>query len=476
MKFLLIVFVYGLTFVVNATKEISAQTIELSPDDNIRSEIYNAPAGAEILLGDGIYKTEGIIQVHRKGITVRSKSGNRNAVILDGNERGTPLSRSNFISEIFQISASDITIADMTIRYASCHSIHAMGASDHTIKNLTLKNLHIYDCGEQLIKINSNGNQSNTFWVDSGLVENCLIEFIDNSVMSDMGTYFYTGGIDVHGGKDWVIRNNTFKNIWREDKSMEHAIHFWSRSRNNLIENNTFVNCWRAVGLGMKTSQDGLVRSYGDNAGESPYFDHIDGMVRNNVIYNDESHRLETGVELMNVSNIEVYHNTIVSIAEPFNCMEYRWPNTTAILKNNLCTHRIMERDGARAQSAANITNASVSFFVNSAELDFHLKSSATTAIDQGVSLSGTKAGVDMDRQLRNGTPDIGADERDGLIVVPRLKKEKYMSYGMYSESPLYTTISGKKLFSKPTKDRTSLLNIKYYSGKRAVECTPVLR
>ena len=378
------------------------------------------------------------------GIILRSKSGNRDAVVLDGNKGGTPLSSENFTAEILQVSASGVTIADLSIRHAATHSIHAFGAADRSIENLTLHNLHLYDCGEQIVKVNSSGSGDALFWVDKGIVEGCLIEFVDNSVMSDMGDYYYTGGIDVHGGRDWIIRGNMFRNIWRDDKSMEHAVHFWSRPRGTLVENNVFVNCWRDVGFGMKTSPDGYVRTYDDHAGESPYFDHIGGMVRNNVIYNDAAHRLETGVELMNVTGTEVYHNTVISAAEPFNCMEYRWPNTTVIMKNNLCSHRIMARDGAQGETAANVENAVLSWFVDPEIADFHLKSGVSAAIDKGVALDSAKAGVDIDGQAHGSAPDIGADEYGVAMVVTDGRRGSAVVSGRQIDLPVFFTLSGK--------------------------------
>ncbi|MBD3321933.1 MAG: hypothetical protein GF350_12625 [Chitinivibrionales bacterium] len=51
-------------------------------------------------------------------------------------------------------------------------------------------------------------------------------------------------------------------------------------------------------------------------------------------------YHLETGVELMKVKDVEVYHNTVRAADDPFNCMEYRHSGTTVIMKNNLYSHR----------------------------------------------------------------------------------------------------------------------------------------
>ncbi|MBD3419252.1 MAG: hypothetical protein GF398_03950 [Chitinivibrionales bacterium] len=394
--------------------------IELSPGDDIRSILYSANSGTTYLLNTGTYHVTDIIQILAEDVTIRSASKNRNDVILDGNAGGQQLSRSNFASEILQIRASRVTVADLTIRYAQDHGLHLMPPPNGTtIKDIRLHNIRVYDCGEQLIKANSNGNPSNLQWVDSSILECSLIEFVDNSVMQPQGGGFYTGGLDVHGGRGWIIRGCTFRGIENQGKSMEHAIHLWSRSRETLIENSYFENCWRAVGLGMKRDSSGFARTYSDAAGATPYFDHIGGIVRNNVVYNQSGIHLETGIEIMNVKDAEVYHNTVISEDQPFNSMEYRWPNTTVTIKNNLCTHRIMKRDNASGNLAANITNASTNLFANIAGRDFHLKNGSSTAIDRGVTLPGNKSGVDIDGVARGANPDIGADETNSVAVAP---------------------------------------------------------
>jgi hypothetical protein len=69
------------------------------------------------------------------------------------------------------------------------------------------------------------------------------------------GLRLYTGGIDAHQARDWVVRANRFTGIYCEDGEVaEHAIHFWTGSRDTLIENNVIVNCSRGIGLGLVQS------------------------------------------------------------------------------------------------------------------------------------------------------------------------------------------------------------------------------
>lgn len=384
--------------------------VEVTPEDDLQSVLQGISPGTEIRLTDGVYHITSNLQIRVDSITLRSKNGDRSHVILDGNSGSGELDRARFVPEVVAVRASEVHLVDLTIRYAHDHAIHIAPPTDRPIHGCVMHNLHVYDCGQQLIKVNSNGNADALYWADNGILEGSLLEFIDNSVMQDNGSYFYTGGLDVHGGRGWVVRWNHFRNIEREGKLMEHAVHFWSRSRGTLVENNRFENVYRAIGFGMKQSPDGLVRTYDDEAGESPYYDHVEGVIRNNVIFNKAGIHLETGVELMNVLDVSVVNNTVYCVDDPFNAMEYRWPDTRVTMVNNLCSHRIMERNGAVATVFDNnITAAAENWFVNAPVGDLHLRETALEAIDKGKSVDAM--GVDIDGEQRGTPPDIGADE-----------------------------------------------------------------
>lgn len=390
--------------------DIHTKTVEVGPTGDLAGAIRNAASGTTILLLPGTYKVASTLQFVRDDVTLRSKSGKRDEVILDGNTGATPLNPASFVNELAAIAASGVTLADITIRHARYHGVHAYPPKERPIARVLLRNIHINDCGEQLIKINSNGSTP-LYWVDSGAVECSHIGFQDNSVMEPQGDGFYTGGIDMHGGRGWIIRNNLFKNIQRQNRLMEHGVHLWSKSRGCVIENNRFEDVYRAIGLGMKTAATTQERKYPDGRGDAPYFDFLEGVVRNNMIFNRTGIHLESGIELMNVLDVEIYHNTVYSQDPPFSSIEYRWPNTRITLSNNIAGHGIMARDGAVAVSSANLSNAGATPFANAAAGDLHLSSSASAAIDKGVKLPAGKADRDFDMDARDAAPDIGADE-----------------------------------------------------------------
>lgn len=390
-------------------------TIRLSPADDLAKQVQRAKAGTVILLKDGVYSITRPLILAQPGVWLRSESGDRKKVIIDGFDGKGSLQRKACVNELVSVRASQITLADLTLRYARDHAIHISPGKSHPLTDITLRNLHVYDCGQQLIKVNSNGGDP-LYWVDKGVLEDSLLEFQNHSIMDDHGKYFYTGGLDVHGGKGWVIRRNVFKNIQRDGKLMEHAVHMWSKSRDTLVEQNHFIDCYRAIGFGMKTRADGAVRKYADGMGDEPYLDHLGGIIRNNMIYNSKGVHLESGIELANVRGGKVLHNTVVSHDKPFSSIEYRWPNTHVEIKNNIVSHDIRPRNGAKAVLENNVLNAPSDLFVDYAGGDLHLSSSARQVINRGATLPAAARARDIDDEPRDGQPDIGADE---LKVAP---------------------------------------------------------
>src|SRR5262249_6747725 len=145
------------------------------------------------------------------------------------------------------ISASDVTVADVTIRRATDHPIHAYTLSSVPVTGIRIHGVHIEDGGEQFIKINSGDQMS---WVDRGLVEcsTFLLTPAGRPRIEPNPGGCYTGGIDAHGAQGWIVRHNRFEGIHCDNGGLaEHAIHFWTGSRDTLVENNVIVDCARGI-------------------------------------------------------------------------------------------------------------------------------------------------------------------------------------------------------------------------------------
>jgi PKD repeat protein len=345
----------------------------------------------EILLEDGTYTidaTYGLI-VEADGVTVRSLSGNRESVIIEGE------GMYGSITHIFQVAGDGFAARDMTLRGVANHAIQIHGEDD--ADSPLLSNLHILDTYEQMIKVSYQSGSS--VGSDDGVLEGCLLEY-----SAGIGPQYYIGGFDGHLCGDWVVRDNTFIGIRSpSDDVAEHAVHFWSDSHGTVVERNLIINCDRGIGFGL-----------GDRG-------HSGGIIRNNMIYHDSSEGFaDVGIALESASDIQVYNNTIFFENSYENAIEVRFSASTGVeILNNLTNRVIRERDGAVATISHNNLGADRIWFVDARSGDLHLASPIVTVVDQGVAIAGLSDDFDGQPRPQGAGIDIGADEYTEGSTVP---------------------------------------------------------
>lgn len=383
--------------------------IDITPADASRlgDIVRSARPGTTIRFGDGVYPITGdyskSLVISKPGITLRGRSGDPTKVVLDGQYS---------IGAIVYVSASDATITDLTLKRAEDHLVHSYPApSGPDVKGLTLHRVRMVDSGEQFLKVNPNVARSN--FVDAGRVL-CSEFTMTAAGRANIERAYgcYTGGIDVHSGRDWIVRSNTFEGIYCEDGEVaEHAIHFWVGSRDTLVENNYIHNTSRGIGFGLV--ENGPSRAYPDNPYPGMFVGHYGGTIRNNVITADIP-QYDTGIELDQARGSSVVHNTIVetgAATASFSSIDYRFANTLVSIRNNL-VRRITVRNGASGALSNNIENVPTSWFTDAAAGNVHLRATAVGAINRGLVLGSALAGRDLDGYPHAvGPPDIGADE-----------------------------------------------------------------
>jgi len=382
--------------------------VDPSMSASLPEMVRNAVAGTTFRLADGTYTMTGDeaarrLQIRALGITLRSASGDAAAVIIDG-EYTT--------QEILGVHAGDFTLAEVTLTRAVDHCVHVspndMGPN---VLNSRFYGVHLTDCGEQFLKANPNG--ARTAFTDDGRVE------CSTFTMTDAGRPHvertpggcYTGGIDAHSARGWVVRANTFEGIYCAGEGLaEHAVHFWSGSRDTLVERNTILDCARGIGFGLV--EDGATRPYADNPFPGRYVGHYHGVIRNNVIVATIPY-YDTGIELDQARGAAVLHNTILetdSATGRFSSIDARFSNTQVTIRNNL-VRRLTVRDNATTTSDHNLEDVPLSYVVDAENGDAHLTTEASMAIDQGIAHD--DSGLDIDgTPHRRGAPDLGADER----------------------------------------------------------------
>jgi len=384
--------------------------VNVSTEADLWDAVNAAQPHTTILLADGTYNLGAnghYIWIDTPYVTLRSASGNRAAVILDDNYNTNA-------SEIVTIAASNVTVADITIKRASTHPIHVISPETADTLNALIYNVRITDPGEQAIKVNP---AVAGYYPDNGVIACSTLELTDAGRPHVSGCY--TGGIDMHQARDWVVRDNWIEGFWCSVGLSEHGIHFWRGCRDPIVERNVLRNNARGIGFGMATS--GTARTYADDPcpDASGYIDHYGGIIRNNFIFANRAELFasadgyDNGISLWNACEVQTYHNSVISTQAPFSSIEWRYLNTSVHLVNNLVSHNLRARDGATAVQAGNLTNAPLSLFVDGSGGDLHLLPSATSVIDQGVVLSAGLCDDDIDGDARPIGParDIGADE-----------------------------------------------------------------
>lgn len=359
------------------------------------SQLYAAFAserdGDEIVIAPGTYTLSGsALSVDANNITVRSSTGNRDDVIIQGDA----MSSSAVVKSIFYfpqgLNGLNATIKDLTIGRVGWHTIFFNGNGSGN--GTTIDNVRMFNSYEQIIKgaVGSTG-------VSNVTVKNSLFEFTTPPIN------YYTGGIDAHSADGWLVHDNVFKNIQSPSGSVaEHAVHFWSNtsfSGSNRIERNQIVNCDRGIGIWNGTGTN---------------------IIRNNMITSNGTGTFpDVGIDIQNTPNTQIYNNSIwIAPSGYYAAIELRGITTiNSKISNNLTNKGIEVFSGAVATEQTNAENSQSDWFVNISQGDLHLANSRSEVVNQGTSISGF--GDDFDGDVRDGQVDIGADEFSGTIIAP---------------------------------------------------------
>ncbi|MCB1126225.1 MAG: hypothetical protein KDM81_07000 [Verrucomicrobiae bacterium] len=355
-----------------------------------------AKVPATLLLADGTYVLDvPVLEVQCPGLVIRSESGNRAAVMLRGPDEGPQAALGN----VFTVSANDVVIADLSLGYCRYHGIQVRGESPFDVSGLQVHNCRLVNCNEQFIKGSS--SDDDPVGATDGCIENCLFEFT-----SGWAWQYYTGGIDIHKGVNWVVRDNLFRGIRTpagREGIAEHAVHFWkrcaTRPQNIVVERNWIVNCDRGIGFGLSNPAGG------HQGGAS--------IIRNNLVYNDGSGpHTDVGIGLEHASGVTVDNNTVV-VRGYWAPVEYRFAGSSNVtFRNNLVGGPIQRRDEAPAATlGVNLERIEDTWFRDLRAGDLRLTGAATAAIDRGEALEEFHDDVDGGVRPQGAGWDIGASE-----------------------------------------------------------------
>jgi hypothetical protein len=183
--------------------------------------INTGAGGDTVILADGLYKMPDLgglaqryFEILKPNVTIRSSSGNRNAVIIEGDGmllNGFLHGGPGITGYIFLVNAANFTLQGVTCQKVSLHCVQINAATN--ADNIVLRNCAFKDIFEMLVKGTADPNNAANY-SEGGLIENCHFEYT-----AGIGPNSYIGGIDVHKGKNWIIRNNTDRKSTRLNSS-----------------------------------------------------------------------------------------------------------------------------------------------------------------------------------------------------------------------------------------------------------------
>lgn len=366
--------------------------IRVTNVDELFEAVRKAKPKTTILIADGLYEMPRRLEIRTDGLTLRSESGQRERVILDGGKHQ--------LGELLAITAcSDVTITDLTIQNVRWNGIKLdtdSGVHRVTIHNCILHN--IWQRAVKGVKVPPNIPRPTGCRIQFCLFFNDRPKTFADDPTDTPQTFNgnYIGGIDVMFAQGWVISDNVFIGIQGRTREGRGAIFLWHDSRDCIVERNIIIDCDVGIALG--------------NSWKPPEIPiHCTNiMVRNNFI----TRCPESGIVADYTKDCLIAHNTI---HDPTNKLGrliriVHDNDGLRVINNLLSGPPIRIESDSKMQLLNNLVVPNYEHgFVDAAKGNLHLNSKATEAIDRAIPIPEVRD--DIDGNQRGQKPDIGAHE-----------------------------------------------------------------
>lgn len=353
--------------------------INVDDSKQLRRAVRTLKSKTEIRIAPGTYKLTETLQIPEgvSNIVIRGATGNRQDVLL----KGFGMTDKRVAHGIWVSDVNHFLLADLTIQGVYYHDVILNAGSD----NFTLCNVRLADAGQQILKSNR-GNKN-------AVIQNSLFEFTTTARDT------YTGAINVLSARNWIIRDNVFRNIRVRDGTglAGPTILMWRGSKDTIVERNKFFNCQYGIAFGLVQGTPN---------------DHTGGIIRNNFYHRKASESGDVAIYVADSPDTKVLNNTIILNGTYKNAIEYRFPDSKRVeIANNLTDAKISSRNHATGAVVSNILVAKPDWFLDIAGGDFHITSAAIEAIDRGKPNPGVTDDIDSEPRPKGTQIDIGADE-----------------------------------------------------------------
>ena len=378
--------------------------ISVGPGDvaTLQATLDGLSSGDTLELQDGTYDTSGL-SITVPGVTLRSASGDRDAVILDGNDSAP------FVLGLF---ANDLTVADLTVRDAYSNGILVRSTSASSVTGANVYNVVATDNLVRGISIEPFANG----FADDGTIACSRIELTDTG-RTRTRNLCDVGGIEAREAMGWTLRDNILEGFWCDSGTGQPAIAAWRGSRDTQILRNAVQDSARGISLGM--TQEVLARSHDDLPCTGALAQHFGGSVINNTVWAYRAELFNSlstvafGIAMDSACDALVLHNSVYIDAPPtVAAIIHRYSTTSGSVQNNLVSHTVQRTDDATSSAIPNLENEPGTSFQQITSGDMHLAPGAINPIDSATDIWLTLVPDDFEGIPRDATPDFGADER----------------------------------------------------------------
>jgi hypothetical protein len=341
------------------------------PDNYLKIEV-NAPSefgkalqqahanggSTAILLADGVYTLKSQVHIKKPGIMLLSKYGNPYNVVIKG--RGMRAGGRG--QSLFRVESNNFVVDGVTLSDVKNHLLQIAGEDNASYP--IIRNSILQDANEQFIKVSYDQGGRPENISRGGIVENCIFQFTRGLAIN-----YYTGGIDAIGAKDWLVKDNIFRDFASPGKHIsQHAIHFWVNASGNKIIGNLIIDSDRGIGFGMRQNK---------RQNETLQFSSQGGEITDNVIFHSDNGDpfADTGIVIEDSPDTIIARNTIFLDHDYPRAIEYRFENSKNVLiKNNQVNKKISARDGGSASLVDNDEALTkIGFFDKFIDIQSHL-------------------------------------------------------------------------------------------------------
>jgi hypothetical protein len=299
---------------------LASDRLVTSPED-LKKALKSAQPGDRIVLLSGRY---------RLGKISIAKPGSQDAPITLTSEDPKTTKIETRGVELFKVKAPYWVFEGLDISGgpSSDHAFHLVSKADNVqIRGNRFRNFNA------AIK----GNPERGDVPDSVIIENNL--FYNDRPRN---TAAPVTPIDVVGGEGWTIRSNFIADFAKTRGSkITYGAFLKGGGSGGLFERNIVICEWRHHGgrrVGLSFGGGGY---FGCRQKGCPV-EHRAGIMRNNIIMNCPK---ADGIDVNNASEIGLYHNTLYRAYG----ILLRFPNTSAVVRNNIISGAVTKRDGALA-------------------------------------------------------------------------------------------------------------------------------